>query len=104
VIGPDEYDHEDSVVVINWVYDATDDETPLHTARIIGTTVVAWDEESPNFVPFPDLTTSIVDSWVEDKLGEEQIVMMKSGLDRNIAQQITPLYKTFDEMPWDNGS
>lgn len=99
-IGPDEYGHEDSVVVINWAYNATDDEAPPHVARMIGTTVVAWDPDSPSFVPFADLTAEVVDGWVEDGLGEEQLATMRSSLEQNISRQIEPYYKVFDEMPW----
>lgn len=101
VIGPDEYDHEDSVIVVNWIYNATDDEDPATTARTVGSVVVAWDEDSPAFVPFSDLTELTVDGWVEDSLGEEQIATMEGGLERNIAQQITPVTETFRTMPWE---
>jgi len=107
-VGPDEYGHEDSVVVINWAYnvtdevdpDETDDEEPPHVARMIGTTVVAWEPESPSFVPFADLTAEVVDGWVEDKLGEEQLATMRGSLEQNISRQITPYYRVFRDMPW----
>tara|TARA_R100001086_G_scaffold62143_1_gene28846 strand:- start:1544 stop:1900 length:357 start_codon:yes stop_codon:yes gene_type:complete len=102
-IGPDEYNHEDSVVVINWVYNATDDEPSPHTASMIGSAVVAWDEASPSFVPFANLTASVVDGWVESKLGEEQLVVMRNSLEQNISRQTTPFYKVFNEMPWGDG-
>jgi hypothetical protein len=43
-----------------------------------------------NFTPFDNLTLSQVQSWLEEKLGANQISVIKAQLNQQIANQITP--------------
>lgn len=43
-----------------------------------------------SFTSFADLTSSDVQGWVEAALTEEKVTELKSGLDAQIAEKITP--------------
>jgi hypothetical protein len=43
-----------------------------------------------NFIPWADLTESIVQGWVESTIGQEVILQMKSDIESNINEQINP--------------
>ena len=51
------------------------------------------------YIPFEDLTLPIVQGWVEDAMGVEQVNDMKTKLAQYVANQITPPTVTL-QSPW----
>ena len=90
--------HTDVVYSINWLYVADDGEG--HNAQAFGTVSVKWEAPEP-FIPYEDLTESDVQGWTGERLGEDELAAMKTRLDANIAEQVTPTHETYRTMPWD---
>ena len=97
-LGPDADDHSDIVYSINYRLIADDGEG--HNAQAFGTVSVKWEAPEP-FIPYEDLTESDVQGWTEERLGEDELAAMKTRLDANIAEQVTPTHETYRTMPWD---
>jgi hypothetical protein len=87
----------DVVYNVNWRLNATSDQNDPegnpYAASVYGTQSVSTDDLS-NFTPFADLTNAIVTGWVETVMGADEVASMKSGLDANITEQITPTTET----------
>jgi len=87
----------DVVYNVHWRLTATSDQNDPegnpYAASVYGTQVVSTDDLS-NFKPFADLTNAIVTGWVETVMGADKVASMKSGLDENITEQITPTTET----------
>jgi len=84
----------DVVHNVHWRLKATDDtnkdsEGNNWTANIYGTQSVDTSNLS-SFKAFADLKTSDVQGWVESALGAEKVTEMKSSLDAQIAEKVTP--------------
>ena len=84
----------DVVHNVHWRLKATDDtnkdsEGNNWTADIYGTQSVDTSNLS-SFKAFADLKTSDVQGWVESALGAEKVTEMKSSLDAQIAEKVTP--------------
>ena len=43
-----------------------------------------------NFIPWSDLTPAIVQGWVEDNMGSENVSQIKSDIEANISEKINP--------------
>ena len=43
-----------------------------------------------NFIPWPDLTPEIVQGWVEDNIGSENVLEIKNGVEAKINEKINP--------------
>ena len=87
----------DVVYNVHWRLNATSDQNDPegnpYAASVYGSQVVSTDDLS-NFKPFADLTNAIVTGWVETVMGADEVASMKSGLDANITEQITPTTET----------
>lgn len=62
---------------------------------------VSFPEKSPTdpgFIPYASLTASVVDGWVREALGAEQLAAMEAAYDASIAEQQAP--KTASGLPW----
>jgi len=99
-VYPTHDSHSDVVYVVHWRLTATSDQTHEvdgedvpYTASVYGSEGVSTDDLS-NFKPFADLTNAIVTGWVETAIGADEVASMKSGLDANIVEQITPTTET----------
>ena len=96
-VYPTHDSHSDVVYVVHWRLTATSDqkasENNFYVASVYGTEGVSTDDLS-NFKPFADLTNAIVTGWVETAMGADTVASMKSGLDANIVEQITPTTET----------
>ena len=84
----------DVVHNIHWRLIATDDsnkdsEGNNYTAEFYGSQAVDTSNLS-SFKAFADLKTSDVQGWVESALGAEKVTEMKSSLDAQIAEKVTP--------------
>ncbi|QDP45664.1 MAG: hypothetical protein Tp1111DCM298921_41 [Prokaryotic dsDNA virus sp.] len=87
----------DVVYNVHWRLNATSDQNDPegnpYAASFYGTQGVSTDDLS-NFKPFADLTNAIVTGWVETAMGADEVASLKSGLDANIVDQITPTTET----------
>ena len=87
----------DVVFTIHWRL--TGDDGNGHSATVYGTVSVQYNEGDP-FTPYASLTPELVQSWVEEDLGSEQVVAMKANIDSQIANQINPPSVTLPP-PWE---
>ena len=88
------FDYETDVVYnVHWRLTATsskkDGEGNPYTASSYGTQAISTDDIK-DFIPFADLTNTIVTGWVETTMGDEEVASLKSNLDSNIESQINP--------------
>lgn len=74
------------VYTAHWTVSVTDGE---HSAGSYGSVGLERPEEE-ELVPFEDLSEELVISWVQDKLGEEQISSIQSSLINQIEEQKEP--------------
>ena len=84
----------DVVYNVHWRLTATDDTNKDSdgnnwTATSYGTQSVDTSDLS-SFTAFADLTSSDVQGWVEAAMGADAVTDLKSGLDAQIAEKITP--------------
>ena len=87
----------DVVYNVNWRLKATDDTNKETidgvevniTSEVYGAQVVDTSDLS-SFKAFADLAASDVQGWVEAALGADEVTAMKSGLDAQIAEKVTP--------------
>ena len=86
-------DETDVVYNVHWRITATSSEVDAndnpYTSSIYGTETIST-EDIENFIPFADLTNTIVTEWCETTMGEEKVAEMKTSLDANIESQINP--------------
>ena len=102
-IGPDPEGHSDVVYSVDWLLTASDEEGPPHEALWSGFTEVTRDE-GDDWIPYEDLTEAVVVGWVEEDIGAAELADMKSKLDAQIAEEVTPTHETSRTMPWDDGA
>ena len=84
------------VFTVHWRLDGTDGAG--QSAGTYGSVGVTLDDGEP-FTPFSGLTEAQVQGWVEAALGEEQVANMKTSIDAQIAEQVTPS-KVVLTPPW----
>ena len=77
----------DYVVNILWTLTGTDGE---HTASIDGNTQLAVEQEKEGFIPYDQLTESIVLGWVQESLGEQGVTNFEANVNGQIESQINP--------------
>ena len=88
------FDEQSDVVYnVHWRLTATSDQVDSndnpYVASVYGTQAISTDDIE-NFIPFADLTNTIVTGWVEDIWGEDKVAETKTNLDNNIESQINP--------------
>ena len=91
---PTKDSNADVVYNVHWRLTATDDANTDSdgnnwTAEVYGSQGLDTDDIS-SFTAFADLTSSDVQGWVEAALGADKVTELKSGLDAQIAEKITP--------------
>jgi hypothetical protein len=84
----------DVVHNVHWILTATDDTNKDSkgnnwTATIYGTQSLDISDLS-NFTAFASLDAAKVQGWVETAMGSDAVTDLKSGLDAQIAELITP--------------
>lgn len=69
-----------------------------YSAKTVGNQPIPLSDSQP-FIPYENLTQQIVQGWVEDAMGVDQVNTLKNSLEQNIENQINPpiLYLT---PPW----
>lgn len=72
------------------------------TDRKVGTVTLVGDVNDPNFIPFDELTETIVTNWVKDELGASNITSIESSyqilLQERIDRKNNPEYLL--GLPW----
>ena len=51
-------------------------------------------EDIQDFVPFDEVTSEMVESWVKEAMGEEEVSNIESNLDKQIEAQKNPSTET----------
>ena len=88
----------DYVFIAHWQLHASETVSgSLYTATNIGVQNIPM--HTGSFIPFEDLTLPIVQGWVEEAMGPEQVENLKIGLAQQIANKITPPIVTL-QSPW----
>jgi len=91
---PTKDSNSDVVYNVHWRLTATDDanndaDGNAQKADVYGSQGLDTDSIS-SFTAFADLTSSDVQGWVEAALTADKVTELKSGLDSQIAEKITP--------------
>lgn len=91
---PTKDSNSDVVYNVHWRLTATDgtnkdSDGNNWTATVYGSQGLDTDSIS-SFTAFADLTSSDVQGWVEAALTADKVTELKSGLDAQIAEKITP--------------
>jgi hypothetical protein len=79
----------DVVFVVNSTVTATDESDPPISATSGNSVAIIFNPNDP-YIPYADLTPEIVNKWVQDALGTEQIAEIQSALYTQIADIINP--------------
>ena len=51
-------------------------------------------EDIQDFIPFDEVTSEMVEGWVKDAMGEEEVSNIESNLDKQIEDQKNPTSET----------
>ena len=90
---PTKSDQADVIFNVHWRLTGVDDTEDLNSSDSYG--VVSLDtEDLSTFTAFADIAEADVIGWVEAVLGEEQVASIKTSIDNQIAEKITPTVVT----------
>ena len=90
---PTKSDQTDVIFNVHWRLNGVDDTEDENTGDSYG--VVSLDtEDLSTFTAFADITEADVIGWVEAGLGEIQVAALKTSIDAQIAEKITPTVVT----------
>ena len=90
---PTKSDQTDVIFNVHWRLNGVDDTEDKNVGDSYG--VVSLDtEDLSTFTAFADITEANVISWVEAALGEDQVTALKTSIDAQIAEKITPTVVT----------
>jgi len=98
-VRPSAEGQTDVVYNIHWRLGG--DDGSGHSAFVYGAVRCTYTEGDP-FIPFADLTQSVVEGWTVTNLGDDQVARLKAGIDGKIAEEITPTTEAMTP-PWDVG-
>jgi hypothetical protein len=91
-----EYEGETDVVfTVHWTLNGTDG---TYNGSVYGSVGVTLDEGA-TFTPYASLTQAQVIGWVQDTLGEEQVLSYEANVAQQIDNQINPPVVT-PPLPW----
>ena len=83
----------DVIFNVHWRLNAEDDTENKNSGTIYGVESINTDDLS-TFTAFADLKESDIIGWVESSLGEARVKDLKTALDDQIAEKITPTVVT----------
>ena len=90
---PTKSDQTDVIFNVHWRLTGVDDTEDKNAGDSYG--VVSLDtEDLSTFTAFADITEADVIGWVEAALGEDQVAALKTSIDAQIAEKITPTVVT----------
>ena len=78
--------HEQVIFNVHWRVTKEDGD---YSASSYGTQSLST-EDIQDFVPFDDVTSEMVEGWVKDAMGEEEVSNIESSLDQQIEDQKNP--------------
>lgn len=81
------------VYTAHWTVSATDGEYSSSSYGSVG-----FQRPDEELIPFEELTEELVISWVQEKLGEEQVSLITSSLISQIDDQREP--SSLSGVPW----
>jgi hypothetical protein len=88
----------DYVVNVLWTLTGVDGE---YTASIGGNTQLAVDDQKPDFVPYAQLTPTIVEGWIEEALGEQGMANFEANVNGQLeSQKNPPVSPVNTPLPW----
>lgn len=80
----------DVVYNVHWRLTGTDT-TGEHSATVIGTqTLTVEDIQPEGFISFDNLIHEQVIEWIEEAMGEDRVAGLKTSIDNQITDKITP--------------
>jgi hypothetical protein len=86
---------QDVVFTVHWTLTGTDG---TYNGSVYGSVGVSIGPDAP-FTPYTDLTQAQVIGWVQDALGEEQVLSYEANVAQQIDNQINPPVVT-PPLPW----
>lgn len=87
---PSQGELTDVVYNVHWRLTGTD-VTGEHSATVIGTQSLTAENIQPEgFIAFEDLTHEQIIAWVEEAMGAERVAELKTSVDNQITDKITP--------------
>jgi len=90
---PTKSDQTDVIFNVHWRLNGVDDTEDKNVGDSYG--VVSLDtEDLSTFTAFADITEADVIGWVEAALGEDQVTALKTSIEHQIAEKITPTVVT----------
>jgi hypothetical protein len=78
--------HEQVIYNVHWRVEKEDGE---YSASTYGTQSLNT-EDIQDFKPFDEVTSEMVEGWVKDVMGEEEVSRIEDGLDQQIEDQKNP--------------
>lgn len=78
--------HEQVIYNVHWRVEKEDGE---YSASTYGTQSLNT-EDIQDFKPFDEVTSEMVEGWVKDVMGEEEVSRIEDGLDQQIQDQKNP--------------
>ena len=78
--------HEQVIYNVHWRVEKEDEN---YSASTYGTQSLNT-EDIQNFKPFDEVTSEMVEGWVKDAMGEEEVSNIESDLDEQIEDQKNP--------------
>ena len=82
--------HEKVIFNVHWRVEKEDKD---YSASSYGTQSLNT-ENIENFIPYDDVTSEMVEGWVKDAMGEEEVSNIESNLDQQIENKKNPPYGT----------
>lgn len=70
--------------------------------RKVGTIEITGDVNSPDFIPFENLTEELVVTWVKDALGDDAVLAIENALETRLTIKENALTNkgTQEGLPW----
>jgi len=92
---PQEDGQTDVVITVHWRLNGTDGQ---YSGTVYSTVGLTYTPGSP-FTPYADLTQDQVIGWVQDALGQDQVISLEANVAAQIEAQINPPVVT-PPLPW----
>ena len=93
---PSSNGQSDVVFNVHWSVNGTDG--AANTGTVYSTQMIEFNPADP-FVPFANLTSNTVVTWVQEAMGANQVASIYSSIDTQIAQKQNPPVIT-PALPW----
>jgi len=92
---PQEDGQTNVVITVHWRLNGTDGQ---YSGTVYSTVGLTYTAGSP-FTPYADLTQDQVIGWVQDALGQDQVISLEANVAAQIEAQISPPVVT-PALPW----